>query len=192
MADLWVCMPHSDDHTPVVLVDAQDNALGTMGKMEAHEKGMLHRAFSIFLFNRHGQLLMQQRASGKYQSALLWTNTCCSHPLPGEPVLAGAGRRLNEELGIQAELRHQFTFIYRAHVGQLIEHELDHVLFGQWDLPLRPNPTEVAATRWMGVGALDAEIGTRPDAFTPWFLACWHQVRKRWPRRAQGLDALGG
>src|SRR5688572_11010720 len=120
----------------VVLVDASDKVVGTMEKMEVHEKGLLHRAFSVFVFNSKRELLMQQRALQKYHSAGLWTNTCCSHPRPGEETISAAKRRLKEEMGLEIELESQFSFIYKTTFGNgLTEHEYDHVYFGFTDQP---------------------------------------------------------
>ncbi|HNK86555.1 MAG TPA: isopentenyl-diphosphate Delta-isomerase, partial [Flavobacteriales bacterium] len=122
---------HDTHVEQVTLVNERDEVIGRMEKLEAHRVGALHRAFSIFIFNREGRLLLQQRADGKYHSPGLWTNSCCGHPRPGEPTMKAAQRRLHEELGIRCELTEEFTFSYRAEFGNgLIEHELDHVFFG--------------------------------------------------------------
>ena len=165
----------------VTLVDADDNAVGTMEKMEAHRTGALHRAFSIFLFDRHGRMLLQRRAASKYHSPRLWTNACCSHPAPGETTLQAAQRRVQEELGITPGLEPQFVFTYRAQLeNDLVEHEIDHVYFGNWNDVLKPDPAEVMDTRWVGLAELEAEIAAASGNFTPWLLICWPQVRKRW------------
>jgi isopentenyl-diphosphate Delta-isomerase len=128
----------------VILVNEQDEPLGLMEKMEAHEKGILHRAFSVFLFNDRHQLLLQKRALTKYHSGGLWTNTCCSHPRENEEVLDAGNRRLREEMGIQSQLTNVFSFVYRAELdNNLIEHELDHVLVGTFNDTPQPNPEEV-------------------------------------------------
>src|SRR5690348_5807899 len=117
----------------VVLVNEEDQEVGTMEKMEAHRRGVLHRAFSVFIFNKQGEMLLQQRAQEKYHSGGLWTNACCSHPRPGEEVSEGAGRRLVEELGFETELQPVFNFVYKANFENgLIEHEFDHVYFGTY------------------------------------------------------------
>ncbi|MFT3885033.1 MAG: isopentenyl-diphosphate Delta-isomerase [Flavobacteriales bacterium] len=161
----------------VVLVDAHDNAIGTMGKQEAHARGLLHRAFSVFLFDAQGRVLLQRRAWGKYHSSGLWTNACCSHPRPDEAVADAAARRLQEELGIRCPLAEQFRFTYRADVGNgLIEHELDHVFFGRFDGDPQPDPAEVMDVRWMDPAAISAELAASPERFTPWFRICWPEV----------------
>lgn len=154
----------------VVLVDSRDNEIGTMEKLEAHEKGLLHRAFSIFLFNSEGEMLIHQRALTKYHSPGLWTNACCSHPAPSESILAAAKRRMSEELGIQTELRPAFSFEYReAFDNSLIEHELDHVLVGYTDENPILNPNEVHDFRWVTLDSLLKEINESPEKFTIWF-----------------------
>jgi isopentenyl-diphosphate delta-isomerase len=120
--------------TEVILVDSEDNPIGTMEKMEAHEKGLLHRAFSVLIFNSKGQMLLQKRARSKYHSGGLWTNTCCSHPAPNESVAEAAKRRLKEEMGIDAEPKFAYKFIYKTPLDQnLVEHEVDHVFTATFD-----------------------------------------------------------
>lgn len=161
----------------VVLVNEHDEEMGTMGKLKAHELGLLHRAFSIFLFDDDGRLLLQQRAAGKYHSAGLWTNTCCSHPRPGEALLDAAHRRLAEEMGIATPLEHRFSFLYKGGFDNgLIEHELDHVFFGRWNGPVRPDPAEVGDWRYMSIDALGDDMRRGPDNYTIWLRACWDQV----------------
>lgn len=154
----------------VILVDEQDHEIGQSGKMEAHELGLLHRAFSILIFNSKGELLLQQRAAHKYHSPLLWTNSCCSHQRPGEQTLAAAKRRLQEEMGLQAQMKEAFQFIYQAKLDQgLTEHELDHVLIGTTDDNPIINPEEVAAYRWVGLTELVKNIEQEPQTYTVWF-----------------------
>ncbi len=161
----------------VVLVNERDEQIGTMGKLQAHLTGSLHRAFSVFLFDRKGRLLMQQRAAGKYHSAGLWTNTCCSHPRPGEALEAAARRRSQEEMGIATDLQHRFSFIYKASFENgLHEHELDHVFFGVTDREPVPDPEEVSAWRWMGVDDLNDELKKDPEQFTVWLRDCWPRI----------------
>ena len=157
----------------VVLVDEQDNETGLMEKMQAHVEGKLHRAISVFVFNSKNEMLLQQRAAGKYHSALLWTNTCCSHPRQGETTLAAAGRRLREEMGMACNLKEAFTFIYKAKLGgELTEHELDHVFVGTTDdLPV-PDRLEVAAWRYISIDDLHKELEASPGSFTEWFKIC--------------------
>ncbi|HVZ24997.1 MAG TPA: isopentenyl-diphosphate Delta-isomerase [Sediminibacterium sp.] len=154
----------------VILVDELDNAIGFMEKMEAHRKGELHRAFSICIFNPKGELLMQQRAAEKYHSPGLWTNTCCSHPRPGETVLEAGSRRLQEEMGFTTELQPIFSFIYRAEFPNgLYEHELDHVLMGSYDGPVLLNSAEAAAYNYWSLDAIAEKLAADPTHFTAWF-----------------------
>jgi isopentenyl-diphosphate delta-isomerase len=153
----------------VVLVDPHDRPLGTAAKLAVHEKGQLHRAFSVFLFDDQGRLLLQRRARGKYHSGGLWANTCCGHPRPEERVAAAARRRLREEMGIGADLHHVGTFVYRAAVGDLVEHEVDHVYVGRFDGVPQPDPHEVGAWRWTSLPVLEAEFAHTPQQFSPWF-----------------------
>lgn len=154
----------------VILVDQNDLEVGTIDKMEAHIKGMLHRAFSIFLFNSKKEMLIHQRAAGKYHGGGLWTNACCSHPQPGEELKASAMERLYFEMGLQCDLQKAFSFIYHAPVeNSLIEHEYDHVYIGFTDDTPIPNPEEVQDYRWISTPDLKREIATEPDKFTFWF-----------------------
>jgi isopentenyl-diphosphate delta-isomerase len=163
----------------VVLVDRHDQELGSMEKLEAHRRGLLHRAFSIFLFGPDGRVLLQQRAHTKYHSPGLWSNACCSHVRPGEPLGNAAVRRLREELGMSCVLEERFAFTYRAEVGHgLVEHEIDHVFFGQSKGLLFPDPLEVAAVRWTSVDQLDRELREWPNDFTPWLSICWPMVKQ--------------
>ncbi|MCB0430160.1 MAG: isopentenyl-diphosphate Delta-isomerase [Flavobacteriales bacterium] len=163
----------------VVLVNRLDHPVGTMEKMKAHREGKLHRAFSVFVFNRKGELLLQQRAHTKYHSGGLWTNTCCSHPRPGEDIEHAAKRRLREEMGFECDLFHAFSFIYKKHLDQgMIEHELDHVWIGSYNGPFRINTDEVAATRFVSPEKIRNEIALSPATFTEWFRICFEQVEK--------------
>lgn len=154
----------------VILVDSNDRPVGTMEKMEAHQKGLLHRAFSVFIFNDNNELLLQQRALEKYHSGGLWTNTCCSHPAPDESLEAAGTRRLQEEMGFSATLSRRFAFEYRVDLdNQLIEHEYDHVLTGTYNGEILPDPQEVMAFRWISMNDLLAEVKQHPDRFTSWF-----------------------
>ena len=170
----------------VVLVDQHDAPLGTRDKLEVHRSGELHRAFSVFVFDEQDRLILQQRALGKYHSGGLWTNTCCSHPRPGEALADAAARRLREEMGILCrDMEHQFSFIYRADVGNgLVEHELDHVLFARFSGDVRPDPCEAMAWRAVTDEELDHELRTGPDRFTAWLKSCWPLVKER---RGAGL-----
>lgn len=154
----------------VVLIDEQDNPIGLMEKQEAHVAGLLHRAFSVFVFNSKGQLLLQQRADEKYHSPGLWTNSCCSHPREGETYEEAAHRRLVEELGFDCEIEEKFLFIYKAKLGeQLFEHELDRVFVGYYDGPIEFNTDEVKAVKWIDMDELIQDIENRPEKYTAWF-----------------------
>ncbi|MGI9527684.1 MAG: isopentenyl-diphosphate Delta-isomerase [Weeksellaceae bacterium] len=154
----------------VVLIDNNDEPVGLMDKLEAHEAGLLHRAFSVFIFNDKGELLIQQRALNKYHSPGLWTNTCCSHPREGETYKEGAVRRLQEEMGFSTNLHYLFNFTYKADVGQgLTEHELDHVFKGTYNQEPNINPEEVASYQWVNLEELKHDIVANPLKYTTWF-----------------------
>ncbi len=164
--------------TDVVLVDENDNEIGTMEKIEAHRNGgHLHRAFSIFVFNPDGLILLQLRARQKYHAGGLWTNTTCSHPFPGEPVTNAAHRRLKEEMGFDTDLEEIFSFVYRADVGNgLTEYEYDHVLVGIYDGPVRPNPEEAEGYAWVRWDWLKEDVKKHPEIYTPWFVKIMEQA----------------
>ncbi len=154
----------------VILVDEQDNEIGLMEKQEAHEKALLHRAFSVLIFNKLGQTLLQQRANTKYHSAGLWTNACCSHPRAGETTIKAAHRRLMEELGFDCELELKHSFIYNAPFDNgLTEHEFDHVFFGDFNEAINFNTEEVSAVKWVTIPWLLADIKNNPENYTVWF-----------------------
>ena len=154
----------------VILVDEKDNQLGLMPKMEAHEKAVLHRAFSVFIFNSKGELMLQQRAAHKYHSPLLWTNTCCSHQRDGETNIEAGERRLVEEMGFKTNLKEIFSFVYKAPFDNgLTEHELDHVMVGYFDGLPEINPEEVASFKWMSLEEVNADIKLHPNLYTAWF-----------------------
>ena len=156
--------------TEVILVNENDEPLGSMEKMEAHEKGLLHRAFSVFVFNKNGEMLLQQRATDKYHSPGLWTNTCCSHPMPGEETIDAAHRRLFEEMGFDTALKSAFSFTYKtAFENGLTEHELDHVFIGDYDGEIIPNHQEVKDFRFMKIEALKENIQHNEQIYTSWF-----------------------
>ncbi|MDR0787095.1 MAG: isopentenyl-diphosphate Delta-isomerase [Gemmatimonadota bacterium] len=164
------------DHQPperedsVVLVDALDNELGTAPLLQAHREGALHRAVSIFLYDRAGRMLIQRRAAAKYHSGGLWSNTACTHPRPGENPHRAAQRRLGEEMGLETPLNHAFVVLYHADVGEgLIEHELDHIYTGTTSRNPDPDPREVMDWRWITPGELRLELQEQPGLFTPWF-----------------------
>ena len=154
----------------VILVDAEDHELGTMEKIEAHEKAELHRAFSVFIFNDSGELMLQQRAAHKYHSPLLWTNTCCSHQRLGESNIEAGKRRLREEMGFEVDLDEKFHFIYKAEFDNgLTEHELDHVMLGYYNGEPAINPQEVASWKWIDMEVLKKDIIDNPEEYTTWF-----------------------
>ena len=155
----------------VVIVDENDNVLGTEEKISAHENGgKLHRAISVFVFRENGDMLLQKRAKSKYHCGGLWTNTCCTHPREGESYEQAAGRRLQEEMGFQCPLKEEFHFIYKAALDhELTEHELDHVFTGQYAGNITPNPEEADGYDWISVQDLQKNIQEEPDKYTPWF-----------------------
>lgn len=159
----------ADADEVVVLVDEHDREVGQAPKLQAHERGLLHRAFSVFVLNGRGEVLLQRRADGKYHSGGLWTNTACGHPRPGEPAAAAARRRLREEMGFECALVPAGSFVYRARVGGLVEHEVDHLFHGQYDAAPHPDPAEVGAWRWMRVETALADAREHPEHYTPWF-----------------------
>jgi farnesyl-diphosphate farnesyltransferase len=163
----------------VVLVDYFNQPIGIEEKIAAHVKGALHRAFSVFVFNGLGELLLQRRTSTKYHSRGLWSNTCCGHPRPGEVIEEASRRRLREEMGFDSQLTSLFDFVYRAELEDgLIEHEYDHVLVGQFDGVPNPNPDEVAEWRWMGLSALRIDIDEHADQYTYWFRIALNRVHR--------------
>jgi len=162
----------------VILVNQKDEIIGTEEKMKAHRSGKLHRAFSIILFNKKGEVLIQKRAKSKYHSPGLWTNTCCSHPRPREGLKLAAERRLKEEMGINCKLKEVFSFIYKAKLGNLIEHEFDHVFFGKFNGEPNPNKKEVADWRWAKLKDLKADIKENPKKYTPWFKILIRKIKK--------------
>lgn len=154
----------------VVLVNPQDEIIGLMEKQQAHVNGLLHRAFSVFLFNTSGEMLLQKRASGKYHSPNQWTNAVCSHPRIDESYIEGAKRRLKEELGIETDITEKFHFLYKAGVGQdLWEHELDHVFVGNYEGDFNLDENEVSEVRYISLENLDKELNENPENFTEWF-----------------------
>ena len=154
----------------VILVDENDNQVGVMPKLEAHQKGLLHRAFSVFIFNSKYELLLQKRASSKYHSGGLWTNTCCSHPREGEEILDAAKRRLIEEMGIDTSLRKVHGFIYKAELdNDLTEHEFDHVLYGIYNEDPIINKDEADDFKWIDMDSLNEDIKTNGNNYTIWF-----------------------
>ncbi|WP_316749847.1 isopentenyl-diphosphate Delta-isomerase [Pedobacter gandavensis] len=170
-------MTEEEEEEEVILVDENDKPIGTMPKLAAHLAGKFHRAFSVFVFNSAGELLLQQRAADKYHSAGKWTNTCCSHPRPGELTADAANRRLQEEMGMECELSPVFSFSYTAELENgLIENEYDHVYFGSTDTLPVPNPEEVAAFQYISMEALEHRLQQDPTAYTEWLKICFDQV----------------
>jgi len=163
----------------VILVDKSDKPLGLMEKMEAHIKGEMHRAFSVFIFNDKGEMMLQQRALSKYHSPGLWTNTCCSHPRQGEETSEAAHRRMIEEMGFDCEFDEAFTFIYKADVGLgLTEHEFDHVFIGRSDKTPNINPEEVNDWKFMSIENIIEDIAKSPDSYTVWFKIAFKELQK--------------
>jgi isopentenyl-diphosphate Delta-isomerase len=180
----------------VILVTPADEALGVMEKMEAHQKGVLHRAFSVFIFDKKGRMLLQQRAPQKYHGAHLWTNACCSHPMWDEPVEKAAHRRLQEELGFSTPLQKIFSFTYKAPVENgLIEHEFDHVFAGEYEGPVQMNEEEVCDHAYYDVPALKQLLQDRPERFTSWFKIAFPQIEAWWKENyaatAKGEKMIG-
>lgn len=165
-------------HEKVVLVDTHGHQIGVEEKLRAHLNGALHRAFSIFIFNASGDLLMQRRAAAKYHSGGLWTNTCCGHPRPGEALAQAAHRRLQEEMGFDCAMEEAFQFTYRAQLGNgLIEHEFDHVFLGRFEGQPQWNPEEVDACDWVSTDDLASNLAVRPDHYSYWLRHCFETLR---------------
>lgn len=162
----------------VILVDERDNQIGVEEKLKAHQKGSLHRCFSIFVFNSKSELMLQKRAKSKYHSGGLWTNTCCSHPAPGENLEQSAHKRLEEEMGFDCKLKEIFTFIYKAKVERLTENEFDHVLFGNYDGTPSINPEEADDWKWSTLGEIENEIRDNPQNYTVWFKIALPRVKE--------------
>ena len=168
----------------LILVDDKDNELGSMDKLSVHQKGLLHRAFSIFIFNSKGELLLQQRAEGKYHSEGLWANTCCSHPRNGEKVSDAVHRRLREEMGMVCELHFKFSFIYKKQFDNgLTEHELDHVYFGRSDELPKLNKEEVKDWKYLTLDQLESDIEKKPYQYTAWLKVSLSKVKDHFGER---------
>ena len=165
----------------VILVDQDDNAIGTMEKMEAHRKGLLHRAFSVVIFNSKGEILLQKRAKSKYHSGGLWTNACCSHPLPDESMELATQRKLKQEMGIDLKTEYAYKFIYNTNLDSgLIEHEYDHVFTGVFDGEPVINTHEVEDWKFIPLDQLRLDVNLNPEKYTYWFkLILEHQVQLR-------------
>lgn len=162
----------------IILVDEKDNQIGQIEKFKAHQEGRLHRAFSIFIFDKDNKLLLQKRSKIKYHSPGLWSNTCCSHPNPGETVLQAAHRRLPQEMGFDCELNVLFHFIYKTQFKKidLFEHELDHVIIGHFNGKIFPDPDEVETYKWIDIHDLLDKIEKNPDNYTYWLKAAIYRV----------------
>lgn len=162
----------------VILVDQFDKQIGTMEKMQAHKEGVLHRAFSIFVFNSNNELLLHKRASNKYHSAGLWTNTCCSHPRPNERIVDAAKRRIKEEMGFECEVKPLYEFIYYQPLENgLSEHELDHVLIGKYNDAPEVNKDEVDEWKYETIENIDKELKEKPEAYTAWFKLIYPKIK---------------
>lgn len=167
----------------VILVDANDRQTGTCEKLEAHEKGLMHRAFSIFLFNKQGDFLLQQRAAGKYHTPRMWSNTCCSHPRPDESMEEALQRKLYQEMGIHSPVEKAFEFSYRADFENgLVENELDHVYFGEYNDAPNPNPEEIQAWKYSSFEEIQKEIAKDQTMFTPWFKIILERVNEQYKK----------
>lgn len=160
----------------VILVDENDNAIGSEGKLKAHQKGKLHRAFSIFVFNSKGKLILQKRNKSKYHSGGMWSNTCCGHPRPGENIEKAAHRRLKEEMGFECDLKEIFSFTYNVKIGKLSENEYDHVFVGKFDGYPNPDSEEIDEWKWMSKEELKRGI-KQSNAYTHWFKI---SIKKVW------------
>jgi len=171
----------------VILVDSHDKEIGSAEKTDAHVKGLLHRAFSVFVFNSKGEMLLQQRARNKYHSGGLWSNTCCSHPKPGESVDDASKRRLQEEMGFTCKLKKVFHFIYKSALDKgMTEHELDHVFIGKFEGTVQPNSDEVHSYRWVTIERLLQDLIESPDNYTIWFKLALQETLQH----TRQLDAL--
>lgn len=178
--------------TQVILVDEQDNPVGTAEKMQAHfNGGQLHRAFSIFIFNKKGEMLLQQRAIGKYHSGGLWTNACCSHPLPGEDTMNAALRRLQEELGFVTPLKKIFDFLYKADFDNgLTEYEFDHVFVGEYEGDFSINTDEVMNCCYMPLTQLSQSMQENPANYTAWFHLAFPRIEEWWLHEFAALKSI--
>ena len=179
------------ENDKVILVNEHDDMIGTMDKMEAHKQGLLHRAFSIFIFNSKGEMLLQQRAFSKYHSGGLWSNACCSHPMPGEKTIDAAQRRLKEELGLETPVEKIFDFIYKTELENgLTENEFDHVYAGEYEGKLDADPKEVNDFCYKEIAEIKNMLQTRPQKFTAWFHLAFPKIGEWWASRYQNISAL--
>jgi isopentenyl-diphosphate Delta-isomerase len=174
----------------IILVNEQDEQVGTMEKMEVHRKALLHRAFSVFIFNRRGEMLLQQRAPRKYHSAGLWTNACCSHPKPGDDTLAAANKRLQEEMGFTTTLSKIFEFTYRTDFDNgLTEYEFDHVFAGVYEGPIKPDPEEAADFCYKSVSAIKESLQMHSSKYTSWFAIAFPLI-EQWVKEQAVIKEL--
>ncbi len=174
----------------VVLVNEKDETVGAMDKMEAHKKGLLHRAFSVFVFNSKGEMLLQRRALNKYHSGGLWTNSCCSHPQPGEEVHRAAVRRLQEEMGFVTAVEKIFDFVYKAEFDNgLTEHEFDHVFAGEYEGTIDFNPAEVMDYCYRSLDEVRNDLQQQPGKFTAWFHLAFPRIEEWWSRHYKSVAA---
>jgi isopentenyl-diphosphate delta-isomerase len=175
----------------VILVNETDEPSGVMDKTEAHRKAMLHRAFSIFIFNAKGEMLLQQRALHKYHSGGLWSNACCSHPLPGEETLTAAERRLTEEMGFKTPLKKIFDFVYKAELDSgLTEHEFDHVFAGEYSGTIKANPEEVSDFCYKKLEEIKQSLQSHPKKYTAWFHLAFPKIEDWYISRKQTRPAV--
>ena len=182
---------YSTEHDEVILVDENDVAIGTLDKLEAHLKGKLHRAFSIFIFNTNGEMMLQRRALDKYHSGGLWSNACCSHPRPGEATIVAAQRRLLEEMGFTTDLEEILNFTYRAELENgIIEHEFDHVFVGSYNGPVLFNTSEVHEISFLSIEQVKEDIENYPDTYTVWFRECFGKVCN-WYQKNNNNEIVG-
>jgi isopentenyl-diphosphate delta-isomerase len=166
-----------DMNEMVILVDEADKEIGTEEKMKTHKEGKLHRAFSIFIFNPKGEMLLQKRAKSKYHSGGLWSNACCSHPRPGEDIEQAAHRRLMEEMGFDCDLQESFDFVYKANLDHnLTEYEFDHVFIGKYEGKIKLNPEEAEDFKWVNIDALKENVEKHPEKYTVWFKCALTEV----------------
>jgi isopentenyl-diphosphate delta-isomerase len=170
----------------VVLVDEKDKEIGTLEKIAAHKEGRLHRSFSIFIFDSNGKMLLQKRALNKYHSGGLWSNTCCSHPRPGESLEQAAHRRLKEEMGFDCDLTRIFHFVFKANLDHgFTEHEFDHVFVGKYDGEVKPNPSEVEDFKWIGIESANEDTKRPSESYTVWFKIACNKVLSYYPKMEQ-------
>ena len=175
----------------VILVNEHDDMTGIMDKMEAHKRGLLHRAFSIFIFNSKGEMLLQQRALNKYHSAGLWTNACCSHPMPGEKTKDAAQRRLMEELGFETPIEKIFDFTYKAEFENgLTEYEFDHVFAGEYGGDLNIDPSEVKDFTYKEIPEIKSMLQDHPQKFTAWFHIVFPKIEEWWRNKYADIVTL--